>query len=130
MSWTIRFYSFVSCLDENITSSLLLCQISLDAVTLLNYRIVVKSCILCYLCVVVCCDLCGCGCVFIFYFFVFVFVVVFVALTAGFWTMMYVILAALSAGFGALLCNHMGSLPSRLIYLLFRFLSNESVLLV
>ena len=52
------------------------------------------------------------------------------ALFAGFCTMIYIILTALLVGFGALLCNHMGSLLSQLINLFFRFRSNGSVLFV
>ena len=91
------------------TSSLLLHRTSPVAAALLNYRIVVKTFVLCYLCFVDWRDFCC----YVFIFSVVVLVVVFAALVIEFCSMMYVILVAL--GFGALLCNHIGSLPIWLI---------------
>jgi hypothetical protein len=105
--------------DGTMTSSLLLHRTSLVAIALLNYRIIVKTCVLCCLCFVDWRDFCCSVSIFS--------VVVFAALVVRFCSMMYVILAAFDLGFGALLYNHIDSLPIWLIYLFFRFWSSGSV---
>ena len=103
MPWTIQFTFFVVvCLNGILAPSFLPHQTSPIVVALPSYQIVVKSWVVCSICVVVCCFVVFYCCV-----------VDCVTLVVRSWIMMYVIFAALIIRPWVLLYNQLGFLPTQ-----------------